>query len=436
MMPDNKYVALDIGSSAITAMAAEVVENNKIKILSVESLAANVACHGIIENPSAASYNVVKLTKLLKNSSKLQVIKHLSVGVNAKSFKNKEVFVTRFVKKEITEELLYDMHKEAETKIKGENVHIYDVIPVSYYLDEEKMDDPVGKTGVQLRGVYNVVFGNEIINEKIEGVFDRNDIFCTYKPLVIEALSSVLLNDSEREMGCILLNLGATTTTIGLYFEGVLQHLLVVPLGGRNVTKDISELGISEINAEKLKCLKGCALSSEITEPVLIQVKSVDPEEEPKKISTKFLSEVIEARLEEILQPLLKLLDNINYPIKAGIVLCGGASKLKIIDKFIEDITGLQVRFGNHNQWLEEDQQSLYAETTFSQLIGTIKLTHEYLLVNPPEEVKKKHKKEEKPTRGIKSYIFDFFSDENSLDEEKNKEQKDKKNQNEENEEK
>lgn len=421
-IPSNKYVALDIGSSAISAMAAEILDSGEINILAVETVLAEVAHYGIVDNNSVASYNVVKLAKLLKNSSKLPVINQVAVSVNAKSLRNQVVTINRFMKKDkpVTDDLLIELHKEAEKKVTGTDIHIFDVIPLSYTLDEVRMDDPVGKSGVHLTATYNAIYGKALINEKLEGVFDRNDIYCIYKPIAIEALSEVLLTESERESGCVLMSFGATTTSVGIYHEGVLQHLLVIPLGGRSITQDISELGINLTNAEKLKCLKGCALSSLVNNPVYIQVKSIDPDAEPVKISTLFLSEIIEARLEEMLHPAFKLIDEIKFPVPAGIIITGGASRLSYLSEFLEEKTGLKVRTGNHNKFLSPNQQTVFSDPGYSQLLGTIKLTHQYFIDNPPEENKKRTKEQKKPKRGIKTAItdifIDFFKDENSMD--------------------
>lgn len=423
-MPLNKHVALDIGSSAVTAMAAEILDNGKIKILSVESIASQVSTYGIVDNTSEASYIVVKLSKLLRNSAKLPAVEQISVGVNAKGTKSKLVTIEKFLTENvlITDELLFDYHSETKNKLSQNEIFVYDLIPVSYTLDDVRMDDPVGQKGIHLSATYNLIYGPLLPSEKLEGVFDRNDVFCNFKPLAIEALSAVLLSDEEREKGCVLMNFGATTTTAGVYFEGVLQNLMVLPLGGRNITKDISEVGISRLNAEKLKCLKGSASSSAIDEPVLIKIKSENPDAEPVKISTLFLAQIIEARLEEIFHPFEKFLEEINFPLPGGIIVTGGSSRLTGLADFLEQKTGLQVRAGNHSNFLLPDQQPIYADTAYSQLIGTIKLAHQYYIENPPEELIKKKRGNNKLRRGIKitltDMLIDFFKDENSMEDE------------------
>jgi cell division protein FtsA len=241
-----------------------------------------------------------------------------------------------------------------------------------------------------------------------------------YSPLAAEALSTVVLEDQEREVGCALINFGATTTTLAVYHDGVLQNLMVIPLGAKNITKDIQELGISEINAERLKCLKGSALESMVDEPIYIQIAAVEEGNPPVRISTKFLANIIEARLEEILQPVFDIITQLPFDLEAGIAITGGGSKLKNIIEFIAEKTGISARFGNHSEWLSDDSNEKYHDPSYAQLIGTILLTHEYRKEHPVEEsIKELEKKPKLPKKRfgdkVSEGFFKFFNDDNKL---------------------
>ena len=307
-MISNKLIAIDFGSTRISAMAAEVLENGAVKILSDESKVSDDVKCGIVEKPTGASFKVSELVKLLKNSAKIPDISQVSVSVGAKSMKQISVSISRFVGKPnmVTENLLAEMLEECERKYKQPDITVFDVILVSYSLDGKRIDEPVGQSGVQISATYHVIFGNAIILSELERCFDRTGIVLEYNPLAVEALSTVVIEEHERELGAALINFGATTTTLAVYHDGVLQKLLVIPLGSKNITKDIQELGINEANAERLKCLKGCALESLVNEPMYIQIASVDDGNPPVRISTQFLATIIEARLEEIMQPIIK----------------------------------------------------------------------------------------------------------------------------------
>ncbi len=421
-MISNKLIAIDFGSTRITAMAAEVLENGSLKIFSEESKASDDVRCGIIEKPSGASFKVSELLRLIKNSSGISDISQVSVSVSAKSMKQITTSVSRFVGKPnvVTEDLLSEMLEECERKLQQPDITIFDVIPVSYLLDGKRMDDPIGHKSNQITANYKAVQGNSIIKSELERCFDRTGIVLEYSPLVAEALSTVVFEENEREDGCALINFGATTTTLAVYHDGALQNMLVIPLGAKNITKDIQELGINEANAERLKCLKGCALESLVDEPVYIQIASIDEENPPVRISTKFLATIIEARLEEILQPVFDVISNLPFSLEAGIVITGGGSKLKNIIDFISEKTGIYSRFGDHSEWLSEDTKEKFHDPSYAQLIGTILLTNEYRREHPIEEtIKEPDKKPKLPKRKfgekITERVFNFFNDDNKL---------------------
>lgn len=420
-MISNKVIAIDFGSTHISAMAAEVLENGAVKILSEESKPADEVRWGIVEKPSGASFKVSELVKLLKNSAKLPDITQVSVSVGAKSMKQISASVSRFVGKPnlVTENLLAEMSDECERKLTQPDTTIFDVIPVSYVLDGKRMDDPVGQNAIQITANYHVICGNSLIKSELERCFDRTGILLEYCPLTAEALSTVVLEEQEREVGCALINLGATTTTLAVYYDNILQKLLVVPLGAKNITKDIQELGISEVNAERLKRLKGVALESLVDEPMYIQIASVEEGNPPVKISTQFLATIIEARLEEIMQPVFDILAKLPFQLEAGIVITGGGSKLSNIIDFIAEKTEIYVRFGDHSDWLSEDTNDKFYDPKYAQLIGTILLTHDYRLehpelVAPIEDIKKKPKLPKKnPIDKLAGAFINFFGDDN-----------------------
>ena len=421
-MTSNKLIAIDFGSASISAMAAEILDNGAVRILSEESKVSDDVRWGIVEKPSGASFKVSELLKLLKNSAKMPDISQVSVSIGAKTMKQTSASVSRFVGKSnvITEDLLTEMMDECERKSKRDDTTVFDVIPVSYVLDGKTMDDPVGQTASQIIATYNVIFGSSVIKSELERCFDRTGIILEYSPLAVEALSTVVLDEEEREVGCALINFGATTTTLAVYHNDILENLLVVPLGAKNITKDIQELGINETNAERLKCLKGSALESLIDEPVYIQIASVDESNPPVKISTKFLATIIEARLDEITQPIFDAIDNLPFALDAGIVITGGGAKLSGIIEFIAEKTGIYARFGDHSEWLADNTPERYHDPKYAQLIGTILLTNEYRKAHPVEVAVNIPGKEPKiPRKKLRDKIADgfinFFNDDNKL---------------------
>lgn len=419
----NKFVAIDLGSTRISVMAGEIQEDGFLKISGVESKPADDIRYGIVEQGSGAAFKLNELIHLLENSARLSSIDYISVSVGAKSMKNVAVSVSHFVgaSKTVSEKLIDDMLVEAETKIKGENVAVYDVIPLSYELDGKRMDDPVGKQGTQIIGRYNVVYGNTLIAEKLEGCIERTGKLIEYRCLAADALATAVLDEHERDNGCALINLGGLTTTLSIFEHGALQQLVTVPLGGKNITKDIQEFGINEKNAERLKCAVGKALESQVSDEIYVAIAAADPDQPPVKVSSKMLAMAIEARLDEIMNPIFDAMDAYKGNLTNGVILTGGGSLLNGISEYITERTGFKVRFGNYTDWLADKTDPKYIQPIYAQLVGTLLLNHEYREHHPlVEKEKTKGKtKEPKIPRGIKevtvNLMKDFFADDNKL---------------------
>lgn len=421
-MISTKLIAIDFGSTSISAMAAEVLDNGAVKILSEESKVSDDVRWGIVEKPSGASFKVSELLKLLKNSAKMADISQVSVSICAKSMKQISSSISRFVGKPnvVTENLLAEMLEECERKSQQTDMTVFEVTPVSYVLDGRSMEDPIGHTASQITANYHVVFGNSIIKSELERCFDRTGIVLEYSPLAVEALSTVVLEVEEREVGCALINFGATTTTLAVYHKDVLQNLVVVPLGAHNITKDIQELGINEANAERLKRLKGFAMESLVDEPIYIQIASIEEGNPPVKISTKFLATIIEARLDEIMQPIFETIANLSFALDAGIVITGGGARLNFMIEFVVDKTGIYTRFGDHSEWLADHTPEKFYDPKYAQLVGTILLTNEYRKEHPIDVTVNTPGKEPKiPRKKLRDKIADgfinFFNDDNKL---------------------
>lgn len=422
MNSNKQFIAIDLGSSSISAMAAEMQADGALRILGLESKISDDVKHGIVEQRTGASSKVIELKKLLQNSSKIQDISMVSVGVGAKSMKLMPFSVTRFILNPnyVTDTLLEEMTEECKRNFQLSNFAVFDIIPVSYYLDGVCMDEPAGQAGSQIKGNYNVVVGNPLVMENLGGFIDRTGLVLEYSPLAVEALSTVLLDDKEREDGCALINLGGSTTTLAVFSEGVMQQLLVVPLGAKNITKDIQELGISEANAERLKCLKGTALESLVEDPIYVQIPSTLDAQQPVKISTKFLATIIEARLDETLQPIFDVINKLSFELEAGIVITGGGSKLNNMVDYMNEKTNIYTRFGDHSDWLADQTDEKYFDPCYAQLVGTVLLTDEYRKEHPIEEtVNEPEKKPKLPKKKIGEKItqrvFNFFNDDNKL---------------------
>lgn len=428
-MSTEKFIAVDFGSSQIRTLAAEVLPDNSLRVLSAESKKADDVKNGIIEQSSGAAYKTAELIKLLHNSARISPrIDRFCTSVNAKSMKLETASYTRDFKKSetITREIIDKMALACEKELVTDETEIYDIFPVIYVVDGQEVEHPEGKTARSVTAHYHVVKGSSRIKANLHKCFDRVYGFRpdSYPHLSIEALALAATEEDDRKEGCAIIDFGATTTTLGIYRSEILQDILVVPLGGLHITKDIEEIGISDAHAEKLKCLKGTASESYVEKAVQIQVPPKNPGDEVVKISTKLLATIIEARLEEILEPVFEMLESYQGELTRGIIITGNASRLDRLIDYIAEKTGLDTRYGDHSGWLSSDTPDEYRDIQYAQLIGTILLAHDYRLTHLPlesESTGEGKKKQGGPGKSIKERFAQnfirFFEDDKVLQE-------------------
>ena len=376
-MNKNPLIYIDFGGSHISAIAGFVKDDNALHVLGEQERLSDDVKSGIVEKMTGAAFKVNEITKLLQNSLRLDQITKVSISVNARTMKHYTYTLEKRILNLVTDNLLKEIENKCREDVKTDKIYVFNCIPLAYYIDGERVDNPIGKSGSNLRVDFNVIIGNYLVKESLERSIERTGIGVDFIHLGMEAASTAILDDNNREDGCAIIAFGATTTTLGVYCEGKLQELCVIPLGGMNITKDIQELGISFKNAELLKIKTGSALEKMVTNPINVQIPNENPNGEPVRISTQFLATIIEARLEEILEPIFDQIDAIPYPLHSGIVITGGASKLKYLPEFIQEKTGLQVRIGNHADWLSEETDEKFFDPSYSQAVGALLLSNE-----------------------------------------------------------
>ena len=385
-MNKNPLVYIDFGGSRIKAIAGFVQDNHALKVLGEQEKVSDDVKSGIVEKISGAAFNVSQLTRLLQNSLKIDHITKVSTSVNARTMKHFTTTVEGRIMNLVTEKLLKDLEKKCTEEIETDKISVFECIPLAYYIDSRREDQPLGKKGSVLRVDFNVIIGNNLVKESLERSIERTGIGVDYIHLGIEAAATAILEDKERQEGCAVIAFGATTTTLGVYCEGKLQEMSVIPLGGINITKDIQELGISFQNAELLKTKTGCAMEEKVEKPIYVQIPNENPRSEPVKISTSFLARIIEARLDEMLEPIFNQINTIPYPLRWGIIITGGAAKLKYLPEFIEQKIGSTVRIGNHAEWLSEDTDEKFYDPTYTQAIGALVLSNDLIQNQKAEE--------------------------------------------------
>lgn len=421
---DNIIIAFDFGASNIRTVAAEVLSADKIKILSEETKKADGIRNGVIGQPSGTAFSVSTLMKEVNNSAGLRVpVRHFSFALSGKGMRIVEASIEKRLNKSkpVTDVLIDQLAEECEKSYQKQGKLVYDTIPVIYEVDEREYENPEGQKGSYIVGHYHLVVGSEEIKLQYDKLMERvAHCIIEFMPLAAEAFSIAVTTAEERRKGSAVINLGDSSTILAIYENEILTGLLVVPLGGRTITADIEELGITAEYAEKLKCRRGLAMEAGVDQVVNIQVPAREPGAPPIFVKNDFLAMIIEARLDEIMSPVFEMLESYAGRIPGGIILTGGGSELQLIREYVEDRTGIETRYGDHSHWLSNDTSPVFANSCYSQLIGTILLTHSNRLHHSPVKNEKSGtKKKSERTGGIKTLFtqgfIKFFEDDTNL---------------------
>lgn len=393
MDTNNIYVAINIGSAETTAMAVQKNEEGQLRVLGVEQGASEGVRYGEIVNPSSVSAVISRLLKLLQNRIGKE-IGQVYVGLNGRSLKTLKASNGRQLDNgsEVTAELLYEMFKEVKDA-KTDQGAIYEVYRQDTRVDDEIESSPIGCLCEKIQVNYRVILGKLELKSNIERCMERTGYTLAGTPIQIVAMADALLSAVEKEQGCALIDFGAHCTSLAIFHNGYLRYLSVIPLGGKNITKDITSLELTETIAEQVKLQFANAVKSSVNASQRITIKSEIQGIDPKYIPLQTLAFVTEARASEILDLVLVHIQKSGLygHLGAGIVITGNASKLQNLDMLIQQKTQLPIRVGNHSPHLEDGTDMRYHDMRYSPLVG--------MLLSA--DVDCSYKEEEKPTTEI-----------------------------------
>lgn len=416
-------VATDLGSSSFKFVAAEPADADNPECSPLRILAYDVSCKyegvvrkGVVQNTSNASYMLRESLLLMGN--KMQRTDELPTAfalLGGKSMRCVDVQVKRSqgTRLPVSQDLLMQMREECFIKVEkskakeplaGLDARLYSILLDGEQHHEEPLPNVLAK---QLDAHYSTFYGSSLLREKTEGSFERAGKSIEAAFARPAALVEALASEEDEIAGLCIIDLGAQTSTISVYKAGRFLTSRVLPYGGQNITDDIATLGISAENAEKLKRRFGNAMHPAGETAKVIKVRAAQEDDKPVLIKTDFLSEVIQARLEEVLAPLLAELK--KYEDQIGVVyLTGGGAKMAGITDYVQAHTSLPVDIGSHADWLEENTtpQELYGPE-FSAVIGALLLGARYRRRNPGKALPGT---KIKSGRRLTDYLVDLFT--------------------------
>lgn len=391
-------VVIDIGTSKIVAVAGIKNEHEKVEVLGVAKIISKGIKRGVIFNIDEAA-NCIKSALSLLESQLDEEIPEVNIAYSGQfmktiDFHNSKDISDKGLVSGLDVDELYNEAKKVEFE---QEYKIIQVIPTSFLIDDEStVSNPVGTTGNTIVANYKLVVIPEVYINNLQLVFHKIGVELGEITLSSLAVSEAVITEDEKEMGAIVLDVGAGTTNLAIYHENMLVHTAIIPFGGSVVTKDIKE-GCSILLkwAEQLKVKYGCALGDAADDQKVVTIP-VHKNFESKEISFKSLAYIIQVRLEEIM-------DSVNSEIEksgvadqlgGGVVLTGGTSKLDKIIPLVQFRTGMEARIANLAFNPKCDKKVLQDSSYYSAL-GLLNLELNKLAIPLKETHNKKRKKRE-----------------------------------------
>jgi cell division protein FtsA len=266
---------------------------------------------------------------------------HLS-GMNSKG-------VVAINRGEITEYDIERVLEAAQAVSTPQNLRILRVIPKEYQVDGmEGIKNPIGMVGTRLEAEAHIIFGQKQAVSHLEKCIHQAGLGIQDLVPSPLAVSEAVLSKRQKELGVLSIDIGASSTTLAVYEEGVVLHTAVLPIGGASVTNDIAiGLRTSIDTAEKIKIEYGSTSAEDISDRDLIDL-SLLSKIDSHKVSKKELSNIIQARYQEIFHLILQELKRIGRDgmLPAGAVLTGGAIKMPGTLDIARETLSLPVQIG------------------------------------------------------------------------------------------
>ncbi|HEX9917427.1 MAG TPA: cell division protein FtsA [candidate division Zixibacteria bacterium] len=352
---NNLVVGLDIGTTKIAAIIAELGEQGEPKIIGVGVSPSEGLRRGVVIDLEKTVQSIVKAVEDAELMAGIEVNAVYAgiAGDHIRSINSRGVIATSRSDNEIGPadvERVINAAKAVAIPMDREIIH---VLPQEFTVDDQSgIKDPVGMSGVRLEAEVHIVTGAVTSAQNIYKAIKRAGL--EVLDLVLEPLASsyALLNPDELELGVVLIDLGGGTTDMAVFYDGSIRHTAVIGLGGKNVTNDIAiGLRTPVDKAEELKVTYGCALSSLVDPEEIIKVPGVGGRE-PREVSRNVLSSVIEPRMEEIfsLAQREKKRTTLADMLAAGVVLTGGGSLMEGAIELAEQIFDMPVKQGTPRQ--------------------------------------------------------------------------------------
>ena len=357
MMEEKNIVAIDLGTSKIALTVAKVDRDDVQIVYYKETPSAGIRYSSV--------FNIMHVTepleRLIRDAEEALDLKITQAIVGMPKYpvrqeSNSGIINDRGEDADITAEDIAELKRYAEDSYPLEDPSkdaIYGAVAQSFSDGENFQiieNDIIGMVSDVLEGHFKIFIGKKSDLNKIDKVMKKTDISVSKKYFTAETTAKAVLTEAEMENGVALIDFGGGSTSLTIYHGSIMRHYASIPFGGRNITDDIrKECQISERLAENIKLAFGACMPEKLqslSEKILhIRSNNAEPD---KQVTVKYLSEIITARIEEIMMAMLYEINESGFAemLRSGIVITGGCAQTANLGNFIYEMSGYRVRTG------------------------------------------------------------------------------------------
>lgn len=342
-------VGLDIGTSKIVALVAEIDAEGGIELIGMGTHPSRGLKKGVVVNIDTT---VAAIEKAVAEAEQMADVKISSVfagiaGSHIRSMNSHGIVAVK--NSEVTADDVERVIDAAKAVAIPADQRILHVLPQEFIIDnQDGIHQPIGMSGVRLEAKVHLVTGSISAAQNIAKCIQRCNL--EVEDVILEQIASShsVLTPDEKDLGVVLVDMGGGTTDIAVFTDGAIQHTAVIPIAGDQVTNDIAVAFRTPTQfAEEIKLKHGCALRQLATPEETIEVPGVG-DRSARRLARQTLAEIVEPRYEELLQLVQSELRRSGFEdsCAAGVVLTGGTSKMEGVTELAEEIFHMPVRLG------------------------------------------------------------------------------------------
>ena len=410
-------VGLDIGTTKVSIIIGRRNKFNKIEILGTGKSLSSGVSRGIVSNIDKTVTSIKLALEEVEKKDNIK-IRDVVVGIagqHIKSLQHRGEIVRDNIEIEIGQDDIDKLKDNMFKLITIPGEEVIHVIPQEYTVDgEDGIQDPKGMAGVKLEANFHVITAQVGAVKNIMRCVEKAGL--SPKELILEPFASAIatLDEDELREGVALVDIGGGTTDVAIFLDKIIRHTAVIPFGGNIVTKDIKTgLSILDKQAELLKIKFGSAMYTDDQENVMVSIPGLRGRE-PKEIAVKNLSEIIGARMKEIIDLVYHEIKVSGYENKlmTGIVLTGGGSQIKNLQQLVSFISAKETRIGYPNEHLSSESKDLVTSPMYSTGVGLVLKGFENKVASFQNDKNEDNKIDEKKPNSLLAKFTSFFEDE------------------------